>query len=208
MNQGTYKVNIVAIDSTAAGVQPSHTLAIKGIRAARNALGDRLNATLKRSKLTYDDAIAGNIPALIGSTDSQELALEATVVAETASQGVLGCEVAYEGSGAENAAGDAGSMRVYKVRVHEDTGEQVFDIGRQANVLEKDALLIEDIVTQETGNPFTLEATTHALIAMATANGVPGVATTYAGSYRRHGDEDLWAEVQDLLEHVFPVDPS
>lgn len=203
IDAGEWKVNIVSVDSGAGDDRPAAVKAIRGIRAARNVLGDRLGSTLQRSKATYYAALE-DLPQLIGSTDAQERALEAARTAETESLGVLGCEVASYSSGPQNAAGDAGGIRMYQVAV-KPNGTQAAGADDEPFEVE-DAILVRDLQGVETGNPFDLETVSCALIAMATANGNPSIANTYAGSYRMHSDSDLWEGVQDLLSHVFPTE--
>src|SRR4051812_33364006 len=119
IDAGLWKVNIVSVDSSRGGERGPTVLGVKGIRAARNSLGDRLGSTLTRSKATYDDALEA-LPQLIGSTDDQEQALEAARTAETASGGVLGCEVVAQAVEPQEAAGDAGGIRLYQVAVKPD----------------------------------------------------------------------------------------
>lgn len=202
IDAGLYRVNIVSIDSSARhparSETPTAVLAIRGIRAARNVLGDRLGSTLKRSKDTYEAALS-TLPQLVGSTDDQETALEAARAAETHSDGVLGCEVASEPVEAQEPAGDAGETRLYQVAVKPDGSQATGPDDKPFEI--EDAILVRDFEA----SGLDIEVVSCALIAMATANGNPSVANTYAGSYRLHSDSGLWGGVQDLLEHVFPT---
>lgn len=202
---GDYIVRIVALNQSEQGWKIS---AVRGIRSARVTLGDKLNASLQRSKETADAAQQGaeeGTRVIIGSHDSQDVAREAALAAETDSNGVMRVEVVPNPETAASAAGvnqDSDDVRIYHVNVHADTGEPVGE--DNANAVLKDAILVDDVSDMIGDNPFSWQACAAAIVTMATAMGNPGIANTYAGSYKMHTDADLWAEVQIILNTVFP----
>lgn len=178
--------------------------AIKGVRAARQVLGDRLGSTLKRSEAAVDEAQHSE-RYILGSHPDLEVVQQAAVAAETESNGVLMVEV---GSDAETAASDAGvsddlGVRLYHVKVDPGTGDPS-DEGEL-----QDAVLVNDLENLTGGSGHSWEAIANALIVLVTAEGGPGTAITYARTYAMHGPEDgPWHEVVDILGGVFPSDPS
>lgn len=179
--------------------------AIKGVRAARQVLGDRIGSTMRRAEAAVDEAQHSE-RYVLGSHDDLEVVQQAGRAAETESNGVLLVEV---GPNPENAASDAGasdglSARIYKVLVDPATGEQAWPDGEP-----RDAVLVDDLGNLTGGTGYSWEAISHALICMVSADGGPGTALTYARTYAMHGEEDgVWHEVCELLESVFPSDPT
>lgn len=188
--------------------EETKALAIKGVRAVRNVLGDQLGATAKRAEEAAHKLAEADEPVVLGGTDREDTALSAVQAAVLESKGVLLVEVALSPEAAEEAAGDAGSMRVFKVYVDEK-GEQYFGMDREA-VTEKDAVLVEDIDDPIMRNPFSWEACATAMVALAAASGtlsLPSKANVYMSSFALNGGEpELWLEAMHALKIVFPGD--
>lgn len=211
-------------------------LAIKGVRAARNVLGDKLGATAKRAEATVMALGDTDGPQPIGGCKGQQTALDAVGAAGSESNGMLVCEVILDHTAPQEAAGSAGNsdlndeagVRVYKIEICDDCGSETNELEDGAGACQhngkthfEDAVLVSDVESELASvNPFSWEACACALITLAACSGtlsLPSKTNTYMNNYVVHApDAAVWIEAKRVLATVFPgpaaptemVDPS
>lgn len=222
-----FVVSLTTIDASASGSHSATVLGVKGIRAARFVLGDAVNATLQRSKATWDEAMTvlgegGTV--VIGSADTEETASKAARSAETESQGVLGVQVGQNTESPETASSDL-TEGVVEIECDIHQIEMCADCGMATTTVQdgpdacqhnrestfKDAILLDDFLagavtagTASHDGP-ALDAVAYALTAMAIANGNGSMALTICRAFGRHRDPETWGTAGGMIRMAFEL---